>query len=487
MASVVQEIKKYLGNLTIGRKQYATGDNLYDFAIAVVDLYRQLDLTNTAISSIASSVIPIDILTTKGDLLTHNGSGLVREPVGSDGFIYMADSSTATGHVWNDPSVLNEKIGVAVDGVTVTGTGLTANPLVAPMYIASTTTTTSRSLALTDHRKIIRVNSASNQTITVDPEATTPYVDGHWTFIKSVGTGEVTIVPGSGAVTINSIYGWTRVEAQYGVAMLIKTGTNQWSLHYDLKLALDADAEAYITAEGITDNTWQTAINNIIIGAKADSIYSKFIVLYFLVWGSYASTKLNVVNPTDSDGAYRGTENGTISYATNGMTPNGTTGYWQTHLVPSTALTLGDHAYHVYIDTNDMTGNKMAYGAANSGTPTYVQMNPPSATYTFLNGTLTLGDIPLSLGTSNGNFTASRTTSALHTAYRAGSSIGSSSDTITALPDYEVFLGARNLNGAADFYSSYRFRIFGISTGFTGTDASNWNTRVSTFMSDLGI
>lgn len=39
-------------------------------------------------------------LTTKGDLLTHDGSSYVRLPVGSDDYVLTADSGDPNGIVW---------------------------------------------------------------------------------------------------------------------------------------------------------------------------------------------------------------------------------------------------------------------------------------------------------------------------------------------------------------------------------------------------
>lgn len=44
--------------------------------------------------------VPASVLTTKGDLLTHNGSALVREPVGADGQVLVADASQPEGLGW---------------------------------------------------------------------------------------------------------------------------------------------------------------------------------------------------------------------------------------------------------------------------------------------------------------------------------------------------------------------------------------------------
>lgn len=44
-----------------------------------------------------------DVLTTKGDVLVHTGSGYVRLGVGSNGQILVADSAEANGVKWVDP------------------------------------------------------------------------------------------------------------------------------------------------------------------------------------------------------------------------------------------------------------------------------------------------------------------------------------------------------------------------------------------------
>lgn len=43
------------------------------------------------------------ILTTKGDVLTHNGTTTVRQAIGTDSFIATADSTTPSGWAWKTP------------------------------------------------------------------------------------------------------------------------------------------------------------------------------------------------------------------------------------------------------------------------------------------------------------------------------------------------------------------------------------------------
>ena len=55
------------------------------------------------------------LLTTKGDLLSHNGSTLVRFAVGTDGTLLGADSSQANGIGWGFASPVYSLSGVSTD------------------------------------------------------------------------------------------------------------------------------------------------------------------------------------------------------------------------------------------------------------------------------------------------------------------------------------------------------------------------------------
>lgn len=70
------------------------------------------------VNKVQESGALVSILTSKGDLLTNDGSQDVRFPVGSDGRVLMSDSSEPTGLLWQDPSLL---IPAAVWG-SITGT-----------------------------------------------------------------------------------------------------------------------------------------------------------------------------------------------------------------------------------------------------------------------------------------------------------------------------------------------------------------------------
>ena len=100
----------------------------------------------------------------------------------------------------------------------------------------------------------------------------------------------------------------------------------------------DADAQAFITAAAITDPTQQIAINNLVVGMKADGTWTKMKAIYPFVGGTATTHKWNLKDPRDLDAAFRLVFNGGWTHSSTGATPNGTNGYADTYLVPSTQI-----------------------------------------------------------------------------------------------------------------------------------------------------
>lgn len=66
---------------------------------------NQINNVIVAISGSESTSAAFDLLsplTTKGDLLTYNGSHNIREAVGTDGYFLVADSTSPSGVSWKD-------------------------------------------------------------------------------------------------------------------------------------------------------------------------------------------------------------------------------------------------------------------------------------------------------------------------------------------------------------------------------------------------
>ena len=66
----------------------------------------------------------------------------------------------------------------------------------------------------------------------------------------------------------------------------------------------DADAQAFITASGIS-GTEATAINTLVTDLKSANIWAKMKAVYPIVGGTATSHKFNLLNPVDSNAANR--------------------------------------------------------------------------------------------------------------------------------------------------------------------------------------
>jgi hypothetical protein len=80
--------------------------------------------------------------------------------------------------------------------------------------------------ALSDQDNMVTINSASAANFTIPPNSSVSFRVGTVINVAQLGAGQVTIVPGSG-VTVNGTPG-LKIYAQYGVAAVIKLGTDTW-------------------------------------------------------------------------------------------------------------------------------------------------------------------------------------------------------------------------------------------------------------------
>jgi hypothetical protein len=101
------------------------------------------------------------------------------------------------------------------------------------ILIPISTQTLQYTLTTSDNCKLIECNFGSSNNIIIPTNAAQPLPIGANILISQYGAGQVTIVPNTG-VTLRSSGGKTKIAAQYGMATLIKRGTNEWYLAGDI-------------------------------------------------------------------------------------------------------------------------------------------------------------------------------------------------------------------------------------------------------------
>jgi hypothetical protein len=186
-----------------------------------------------------------------GAITINNNSGTLIASVPSGGFtqITLLSNATAAG-TWERHEQAPSNVSWSTNTFNYPGsiTGATWNGVaIADAYIASAATwnakqdsvittnrqTASYTLALTDASKLVEMNVATANNLTVPLNGTVAFPIGTQILLSQYGAGQTTVVATSG-VTINSSGGKLKLNVQYSGATLIKIATNEWYLFGDI-------------------------------------------------------------------------------------------------------------------------------------------------------------------------------------------------------------------------------------------------------------
>lgn len=94
--------------------------------------------------------------------------------------------------------------------------------------IENAQTGTTYTLVAGDAAKIVSMNNASANTLTVPTNASVAFPVGTQILVYQKGAGQTTISPVSGTVNIRSQGSKLKVTGQYGLAGIVKIATDEW-------------------------------------------------------------------------------------------------------------------------------------------------------------------------------------------------------------------------------------------------------------------
>ena len=100
-------------------------------------------------------------------------------------------------------------------------------------YITKNTQTNDYTLVITDDSKLIEMNKATANTLTIPLNSSVAFPIGTQILITQYGAGQTTVSATVG-VTLRSSGGKTKTSAQYAIATLIKRDTDEWYLAGDI-------------------------------------------------------------------------------------------------------------------------------------------------------------------------------------------------------------------------------------------------------------
>lgn len=253
--------------------------------------------------------------------------------------------------------------------------------------------------------------------------------------------------------------------------------------------ATTAWVAAVVANGGSVSEARKTIVNTLIVGLKADSVWSTKLDRFWLLAAENTASAL-----TDLVGLTLATAVSSPTFTTDqGYTGDGSTNYLDTNFTPSTAgglFTQDSAAYGFWVPSGTQTSGRCLMGVHSTsdslmnlfgGTPGSSQMQ---AVVNDSGASPALSPANVSLP---GFWVASRTASNVLSLYQNGAASGSgSTDASTANCDLSMFVLARD-RGFADQFSDASVSAAFAGSGLSSIDVSSFYTRLRTYMTAIGV
>ena len=263
-------------------------------------------------------------------------------------------------------------------------------------------------------------------------------------------------------------------------SQLVSGLTASTTYYYRLRAAtgVDADAAAFFSrvyaAGGALSYTEVSATETLVADLKANSLWTPMKAIYPMVGASAAACAQNL-----KSSSFTGSFSSGWTFASTGVTPNGTSAYMDTTFNPNTSISDINSA-HLSIYSRTTTGNNAVdIGVASPYWDIEIIYN------SFYMGDMGGNYLVTANSDAKGLWTNSRISSSNIVAYRNGSSFVSATSAPTTKPNYNVYIGARNDSNTTLFFSNRQYAFASIGDGLTSTNVSNLYTAVQSFQTTL--
>jgi hypothetical protein len=243
---------------------------------------------------------------------------------------------------------------------------------------------------------------------------------------------------------------------------------------------IDPDAQAFITAAGITDATQQQAINTLVVDMKGYGIWTKMKAIYPMVGGTATTHKYNLKDPRDLDAAFRLSFFGGWTHSSTGALPNGSNAYADTYFNASTNFSLTTCSMSYYNRTNTALGYDMGAFDGNGDNMIASRYTGTTNAYTSfgLSGytNASTSAIGLIMGCNISN---------TEKLYKNGTQIATQSRSISYV-NLKITLAASNRILSPTEFTDHECAFSSIGDGLTDTEAANFYIAVQAFQTTLG-
>jgi len=236
-----------------------------------------------------------------------------------------------------------------------------------------------------------------------------------------------------------------------------------------------------VTAAGGTlTTTEESAILDLVTDLIDYELWDKMKAVYPMVGASAAACAQNL-----KSSSFTGTFTSGWTFASTGVTPNGTSAYMDTGLNMASELSQNNVHISVYSRTNTTAGTVSigATGAGlNNGVYIYPRLLSTLAYFSAFNGSN--GNSSAVVSSSLGLFVASRIISTSEQFFQ-NTTKTSNTNNSTAPSSRNIYLAANNNNGTASNFDTRQNAFASIGEGLTDDEADDFYTAVQAFQTTL--
>ncbi len=287
--------------------------------------------------------------------------------------------------------------------------------------------------------------------------------------IIKYGKPIILAVTKSGAVAVSWLWG-ILTGSNWGTS----TPSKLWG--FPLPIVSDPDAQAFINAAFISNTTQANAVNTLVIGMKAQSLWTKMKAVYPFVGGTAYSHKFNLKDPRDLNSAFRLSFSGIWTHNSLGAQPNGVTGYADTNILPTSVLNVNSSHISTYITTTPNSGVLLG----NNAVSCIMQITGN----VFYGSLATTSFSSISQSPNVAFYMVNRQNGTNQKLIRNNTILLSDNKTTTGYSSGQnIYLGSYSSNVYA---SDARISLSSIGDGLTDTEATNYYNLVQAFQTTLG-
>jgi hypothetical protein len=243
----------------------------------------------------------------------------------------------------------------------------------------------------------------------------------------------------------------------------------------------DPDAQAFFdrvtTAGGTLSETEKTATNTLVIALKANSLWTPMQAIYPMVGASAAACAQNL-----KSSSFTGSFSSGWTFASTGVTPNGTSAFMDTGLNPNTSLSL-DSTHLSYYSRTNISADQVDMGCVSGINGCYLIFNFSGIGYSSINDSESQRTSPAN--PSTGFLIGSRNSSSQEK-YFTNNVAQTRTSNSTTKPNRNIVLsGYRTGISTILYYNTKQCAFSSIGDGLDDTQASNFYTAVQTFQTTL--